>query len=83
MPSATQLIKRDHRKVESLFDRFNKAKTASAKKKACEQVIQELEVHAKLEEEIFYPAIRKHIGEEECSRKPSRSIKRPRTSWPS
>jgi hemerythrin superfamily protein len=65
MPSATQLIKRDHRKVESLFDRFDKAKSASSKKKVCEQVIQELEVHAKLEEEIFYPAVRKHIGEEE------------------
>lgn len=65
MPSATQLIKRDHKKVEGLFDRFDKAKTASAKKKVCEQVIQELEVHAKLEEEIFYPAVRKHIGEED------------------
>ena len=65
MPSATQLIKRDHKKVEGLFDKFNNAKTPDAKKKVCEQVIQELEVHTKLEEEIFYPAVRKHIGEED------------------
>lgn len=65
MPSATQLIKRDHKKVEGLFQKFEKAKTAGAKKKLCEQVIEELEVHTKLEEEIFYPAVRKHVGEEE------------------
>lgn len=65
MPSATQLIKRDHKKVEGLFNKFDKTKSPSAKKKICEQVIQELEVHAKLEEEIFYPAVRQHLGEEE------------------
>lgn len=64
MASATQLIRRDHKKVESLFGKFDKAKSTRAKKKICEQVIQELEVHAKLEEEIFYPAVRKHVGEE-------------------
>ena len=31
MPSATQLIKRDHKKVEGLFDKFNNAKTPDAK----------------------------------------------------
>jgi signal recognition particle subunit SEC65 len=65
MPSATQLLRRDHKKVEGLFTKFEQAKTPSAKARICEQVIQELEIHAKLEEEIFYPAVRKHVGEEE------------------
>jgi hemerythrin superfamily protein len=65
MPSATQLIKRDHKKVEGLFEKFDKAKNSGAKQRVCEQVIEELEVHAKIEEEIFYPAVRKHLGEEE------------------
>jgi hypothetical protein len=65
MASATQMIRRDHKKVEGLFEKFDQAKKAEAKKKICDQVIEELEVHAKLEEEIFYPAVRKHIGEED------------------
>ena len=65
MPSATQLIRRDHKKVEGLFDKFDQAKKADAKKRICKQVIQELEIHTKLEEEIFYPAVRNHAGEED------------------
>lgn len=65
MPSATQLIKRDHKKVEGLFNKFDEAKTANAKNRICQQAIQELEIHAKLEEEIFYPAVKKTLGEEE------------------
>ena len=65
MPSATQLIRRDHKKVEGLFEKFGQTKTANAKKRVVDQVIQELEIHAKLEEEIFYPAVRKHLGEED------------------
>ena len=58
MPSATQLIRRDHKKVEGLFDKFTQTKKAVGKKRICAQVIQELEIHTKLEEEIFYPAAR-------------------------
>ena len=65
MPNATQLIRRDHKKVEGLFDKFEETKKADAKKRIVDQVIQELEVHAKIEEEIFYPAVRKHLGEED------------------
>ena len=65
MPSATQILKRDHKKVQGLFDKFDKAKTPAAKQKVCEQVIQELEVHAQVEEEIFYPAVRQNVGEED------------------
>lgn len=65
MPNATQLIRRDHKKVDGLFTKFEQAKKPDAKQRICQQAIQELEVHAKLEEEIFYPAVKKHLGEEE------------------
>lgn len=65
MPSATQLIRRDHKKVDGLFDKFEQTKKADGKKRILDQVIQEIEIHAKLEEEIFYPAVRKQLGEED------------------
>ena len=65
MASATQLIRRDPKKVEGLFEKFDQQKKPEGKKKICEQVIEELEIHTKLEEEIFYPAVRKHLGEED------------------
>lgn len=65
MPRATQLIRRDHKKVDGLFGRFERSKKADAQQRICAQVTQELEIHAKLEEEIFYPAVKKHVGEDD------------------
>lgn len=50
------LLKQDHREVEELFDKFKKAKGASQKQKLAEQICKELSIHAKIEEDIFYPA---------------------------
>lgn len=50
------LLKQDHREVEKLFAKYEKAKSASEKKKLAEQVCKELTIHAKIEEDIFYPA---------------------------
>jgi hemerythrin superfamily protein len=50
------LLKADHREVEELFSKYEKAKGASQKQKLAEQICQELTVHTKIEEEIFYPA---------------------------
>ena len=49
MPSATQLLKRDHKKVEGLFNKFEQVKSAVAKKRVADQACQELEIHAQLE----------------------------------
>jgi iron-sulfur cluster repair protein YtfE (RIC family) len=65
MPNAVQMIRQDHKKVEGLFKKFAQAKNNGAKKRICDQVIKELEVHTKLEEEIFYPAVQKELGDEE------------------
>jgi hemerythrin superfamily protein len=53
---AVALLKADHRKVEGLFEKFEKAKSDSVKTTLVEQICTELTVHAMIEEEIFYPA---------------------------
>jgi hemerythrin superfamily protein len=54
---AVALLKADHRKVEGLFKKAEKAK-GGAKEKLVEQICNELIIHTMLEEEIFYPACR-------------------------
>ena len=61
MPNATQLIRQDHKKVEGLFKKFQQTKGAQAKRRLAENAMAELEVHAALEEEIFYPAVKKEV----------------------
>ena len=53
-----QLLAADHRKVEELFEKFEAASGAAAKEKLVQQICTELKVHAQIEEEIYYPAIR-------------------------
>lgn len=61
---AIALLKADHRKVEDLFAKFEKAKSASVKKSLVEQICTELTVHAIIEEEIFYPACNGQVEED-------------------
>ncbi len=58
---AIALLKADHRKVEELFEKFEKAKNDDQKRMLAEQVCTELKIHTLLEEEIFYPAFRDKI----------------------
>jgi len=53
---AIALLKADHRKVEDLFSQFEAAKGDGRKKSIAGQICMELTVHAKIEEDIFYPA---------------------------
>lgn len=59
---AIALLKADHRKVEDLFDKFEKAK--SGKQAIAETICTELKIHAMIEEEIFYPALDGKIEED-------------------
>ena len=59
-----QMMKEDHQKVKQLKQQFEQAENASEKKKIAQQALQELEIHAALEEEIFYPAVRKKAGDQ-------------------
>lgn len=53
-----KLLKKQHRQVESLFKQIEKSKTAEGRRQLMEQVARDLELHMKIEEEIFYPAVR-------------------------
>jgi hemerythrin superfamily protein len=57
------LLKNDHKTVEKLFKAFEKAgeRAKQAKAKTVQQIIEELSVHAAIEEQIFYPAIRSEV----------------------
>ena len=61
---AVKLLKDDHKKVKDLFRQFEKARTADRKKKIAEEAMHELEVHAEIEEEIFYPAAKAKADKE-------------------
>lgn len=57
---AIALLKADHKTVETLFRKFEKAgdNALKMKRRLVDQIIRELAVHAVAEEQILYPAIR-------------------------
>jgi iron-sulfur cluster repair protein YtfE (RIC family) len=59
---AFELLKNDHAKVSSLFDRIEPATDATTRQQLFAQLKQELDVHAHIEETILYPAL-KQIAE--------------------
>ena len=61
---AIALLKQDHRTVEELFAKFEKASGDGRKQELAEQICLELSVHAKIEEEIFYPACEGKVDED-------------------
>ena len=58
MPKATMdaiaLLKADHRKVEELFEKYEKSRGKKAE--IARQICMELTIHTAIEEQIFYPA---------------------------
>jgi hemerythrin superfamily protein len=58
---AIAVVKADHDKLRGLFEAFEKADTAAGKKSIVRQTLTELKLHAAIEEEIFYPAVRQHV----------------------
>ena len=53
-----KLIRQDHRTVKALFRKFEKATRKSERQKLGEEIIEELSVHAAIEEQLVYPALR-------------------------
>jgi len=64
---AIDLLRQDHERVEKAFKEFEKMdrQDAEACRHLIERVCEELSVHTTLEEEIFYPAVREAIGDED------------------
>ena len=61
---AIALLMTDHKKVKKLFSDFDKLKEEGSdedKSAIVGQICNELKIHTELEEEMFYPAVRKAI----------------------
>ena len=58
------MLKEDHTKVKELFEQFESAEGRERGQIAA-TAIQELEIHAALEEKLIYPAIREEIDEDD------------------
>jgi iron-sulfur cluster repair protein YtfE (RIC family) len=62
-----QILSKDHREVDQLFEQIEKTDTRGAKRR--ERILQklreELELHTRIEEKILYPELKKHSGTKE------------------
>jgi hypothetical protein len=63
--SAIAALKQDHRRVEGLFSEFEKATEGKRKQELVAMICAELNIHTRMEEEIFYPACREAIDDED------------------
>jgi len=61
---AVALLKADHRTVEDLFEAYEASKGRAAKAKLAQQICMELAIHATIEEEIFYPAVKGQVEDD-------------------
>ncbi len=55
---ATDILKKQHREVKGLFKKIENTEGARERKQLLDQITHALELHTRLEEEIFYPAVR-------------------------
>ena len=65
--NAIDLLKEDHEKVKKAFKEFEKLDRSDAE--ACRELVEtvcaDLRAHTTVEEEIFYPAVREAIDDED------------------
>lgn len=57
------LLERDHREVDALFEQFEAATGDAPKRQIVNEICVALKVHARLEEELFYPAAATVLGQ--------------------
>ncbi|MBV8559710.1 MAG: hemerythrin domain-containing protein [Acidimicrobiia bacterium] len=62
---AVTLLRNDHKTVEALFKRFEKAGPNAHKTKGdlVDKIVEELSIHAAIEEQVLYPAAREAVPE--------------------
>jgi len=61
----TEILHEDHMKVSELFFKFSKTEDESEKEALVQEILTELHVHAKVEEEIVYPVVEDEAEEGE------------------
>ena len=63
--NAISMLKSDHRKVKELFAKFEDTENLKVKQEVVRDALMELKIHATIEEELFYPALRQQMDDEE------------------
>jgi hemerythrin superfamily protein len=58
---AIAVLKKDHRAMEQLFRRFERAKGSAERKRIADRIVHDLSVHAAIEEQLVYPALRQRL----------------------
>jgi hemerythrin superfamily protein len=58
--NALELLKEDHHKVKELFQQAESTEDQKEKRRIFDEIQSELETHARIEEEVFYPAMQEH-----------------------
>ena len=68
-PDAIDLLDADHLTVHALFQSYRELVRAGApalqRRALAEEICMELTIHARLEEELFYPAVREALNDED------------------
>jgi hemerythrin superfamily protein len=59
------MLKEDHKNVKDLFDEFENTDDERTQMQLAKRAINELKVHAAIEEEIFYPGVREKVDDTE------------------
>jgi len=62
---ALALLRADHKKVSELFEQYEKARSSDKKRSIVAEICTALGVHAQIEEEIFYPAVKAALKDKE------------------
>lgn len=62
--NAIELLKHDHREVESMFKQFDAEDASRSKAEMAQHICLSLIVHSEIEEELFYPAAKRALEDE-------------------
>jgi hemerythrin superfamily protein len=62
---AVGVLKADHRAIEQLFRRFERARSAAEKERLADRMVRELSIHAAIEEQYVYPVLRRRLDGQE------------------
>jgi len=62
---AISILREDHRRADDLFRQFDKARGDLQRSDLAQRICVELLIHGRVEDEIFYPALREALGEDD------------------
>lgn len=60
--NAIDLLTDDHRRVDRLFEEYERDPLDASRKRIVDEITKELSIHAAIEEQVFYPAVKQTLG---------------------